>query len=166
MKDPVLHSLVRNLGHIFRGNVGKKLGVIVKGKGPGKTKFAYDIVRIHSLMIYTDLIEYNIFVGTKPPLLRCFPFIPKLKSGDIITTGQYMNYQAFSNLHIEPLLKISFHSIHIDLRESFQQNLLNNPVGQEKTFLQTFLVDHVKQKFSVPTFCGSVWKSWRESPNC
>ena len=43
--------------------------------------------------------------------------------------------------------------------ESIQQNLLNNPVGREETFLQTFLVDHVKQQFSVPTFCGSVWKS-------
>ena len=50
--------------------------------------------------------------------------------------------------------------------ESFQQNLLNNPVGREETFLQTFLLDHVKQQFSVPTFCGSVWQSWRESPNC
>ena len=50
--------------------------------------------------------------------------------------------------------------------ESFQQNLLNNPVGREETFLQTFLDDHVKQQFSVPTFCGSVWESWRESPNC
>ena len=54
----------------------------------------------------------------------------------------------------------------VNIEESFQQNLLNNPVGREKTFLQTFLVDHVKQQFSVPTFCGSVWKSWRESPNC
>ena len=51
-----------------------------------------DIVRIHSLMIYTDLIEYNNFGDTKAPLLRCFPFFSKLKSGDIITTGQYMNY--------------------------------------------------------------------------
>ena len=50
--------------------------------------------------------------------------------------------------------------------ESFQQNLLNNPVGREETFSQTFLVDHVKQQFLVPTFCGSVWKSWKESPNC
>ena len=50
--------------------------------------------------------------------------------------------------------------------ESSQQNLLNNPVGREETFLQTFLVEHVKQQFSVSTFCGSVWKSWRESPNC
>ena len=38
--------------------------------------------------------------------------------------------------------------------------------GREETFLQTFLVDHVKQQFSVPTFCGSVWKSWRETPIC
>ena len=44
--------------------------------------------------------------------------------------------------------------------------LLNNPVGRDETFLQTFLVDHVKQQFSVPSFFGSVWKSWRESPNC
>ena len=36
--------------------------------------------------------------------------------------------------------------------DPFQQNLLNNPVGREETFLQTFLVDHVKQHFSVPTF--------------
>ena len=50
--------------------------------------------------------------------------------------------------------------------ESIQQNILNNPVGCEETFLQTFLVDHVKRQFSVQTFCGSVWKSWRESPNC
>ena len=49
---------------------------------------------------------------------------------------------------------------------NIQKNLLNNPVGREETFLQTFLVDHVKQQFSVPNFCGSVLKSWRESPNC
>ena len=52
-------------------------------------------------------------------------------------------------------------------RESFQQNLLNNPVGREETILQTFLVDHVKQRLSEPTFCGSVWReSWQESRNC
>ena len=50
--------------------------------------------------------------------------------------------------------------------ESFQQNLLINPVGRDETFLQTIFVHHVKQQFSVPTFCGSVWKSWRNSPIC
>ena len=81
---------------------------MLRGKGPHKSEFPYEIVRIHSLMIYTDLIEYNIVGDTKAPLLRCFPFISKLKSGDIITTGQYMTYQTFSNLQFRPLLKIFF----------------------------------------------------------
>ena len=30
---------------------------MLRGEGPNKPDFAYDIVRVHSLMIYTDLIE-------------------------------------------------------------------------------------------------------------
>ena len=90
---------------------------MLRGKRPHKPEFAY-IVRIHFLMIYTDRIEYNIVGDTKTPLLRCFPFISKRKAGDIITTGQYMNYQTFSNLQFRPLLKNSFYSIHIDLRDT------------------------------------------------
>ena len=69
-------------------------------------------------MTSSDLVEYNIVGDTKAPLLRCFPFILKLKGEDIITTGQYMNYQTFSNVQFRPLLKISFHSIRIDLRDT------------------------------------------------
>ena len=76
-----------DLGHNFETNVGNEFGVMLRGKGPHKPDFAFDIVRIHSLMKYTDLIEYNIFEDTKFPVLRRFPFISKLKSGDIITTG-------------------------------------------------------------------------------
>ena len=107
-----------DLGHIFGNNVRKHFGVLMKGKGPHEPQFAYDIVRIHSLMIYSDLVEYNIVGDTKAPLLRCFPFISKLKGGDNITTGQYTNYQTFSNLQFRPLLKNSIHSIHIDLRDT------------------------------------------------
>ena len=108
-----------DLGHVFGSNVGNEFGVILRGKGPHKPKFAYDIVRIHSLMIDTDLmIEYNIVGDTKAPLLCCFSFLSKLKSGDFITTGQYMNYQTFSNLQFRPLLKNPFHSIHIELRNT------------------------------------------------
>ena len=77
-----------DLGHVFGNNVGNEFGVLMIGKGPHEPEFAYDIVRIHSLMIYSDLVEYNIVGDTKTPLLRCFPFISKLKRGDIITTGQ------------------------------------------------------------------------------
>ena len=82
------------------------LEILMSGKGPHEPTFAYDIVRIHSLMIYTDIVEYNIVGDTEAPLLRCFPFISKLKSGDIITTGQYMNYQTFSNLEFRRFLKL------------------------------------------------------------
>ena len=63
-----------DLGHIFGSKVGNEFGVMLRGKGPHKPEFAYDIVRIHSLMIYTDLIEYNIVGDPKVPLLRCFVF--------------------------------------------------------------------------------------------
>ena len=106
-----------DMGHIFGNNMGIEIRVLMIGKGPHEPEFAYDIVRIHSL-IYSDLVEYNIVGDTKAPLLRCFPFISKLKGGDIITTGQYMNYQTFSNLQFRPLLKNSFPSRHIDLRHT------------------------------------------------
>ena len=106
-----------DLGHIFDNKVGNEFGVLMIGKGPHESEFAY-IVRIHSLMIYSDLVEYNNVGDTKAPLLRCFPFISKLKGGDIITTAQYMNYQTFSNLQFRPLLQNSFHSIHIDLKDT------------------------------------------------
>ena len=47
----------------------------MKGKGPQYPQYSYDIIRIHSLMIYSDIIEYNIVGDTKTSLLRCIPFI-------------------------------------------------------------------------------------------
>ena len=61
-----------DLGHIFGSNVGNEFGVMFREKGPHKPEIAYDLVRINSLMIYTDLIEYKIIGDTKAPLLRCF----------------------------------------------------------------------------------------------
>ena len=106
------------LGHMFGKNVGNQFGVLMKGKCPQEPQSGCNIVRVHSLMTYSDLVEYNVVGDTKPPFLRCFPFISKLKGGDIITTGEYMNYQSFSNLEFRPLLKNYFHIIHIDLRDT------------------------------------------------
>ena len=88
------------------------------GEGPREPDFAYDIVRKHSLMIYTDLIKYNLVGDKRAALLRCFPCISKFTFGDIITAGKYMNYQTISNLQFRPLLKKSLCSIHIDLRHT------------------------------------------------
>ena len=105
-----------DFGHIFGNNVGNEFGVLVIGKSPHEPEFAYDIDRIHSLKIYSILVEYNIIGNTKAALLRCFLFISKLKGRDIITTGEYMNYQTFSNLQFRPLLRSLFQGIHINLR--------------------------------------------------
>ena len=69
-----LAFLSTDLGHKFGTYVGNEFGAMLRRKGHQKPDFAYDIVRIHSLMIYTDLIEYNIVGDTKAALLRCFPF--------------------------------------------------------------------------------------------
>ena len=106
-----------DLGHIVGSNVGKEFGAMSRENWNHKPDFADRLVRIHSLMKYTDLIEYNILGDAKAPLLRCFLYIWKLKAGHLITTGQYMNCQTFSNLLFRPLLKNSFHSILIDLRD-------------------------------------------------
>ena len=119
-----LAILSTDLGHIFGGDVRNDSGLLMRGKEPH-----YDIVRIHSLMIYTDIVEYNNVGDIKAPLLRCFPFITKLNSGDIITTGQYMNYQTFSNLQFRRLLKNFFHSIHIDLRDTSGEKIPFVSVG-------------------------------------
>ena len=102
-----------DLGQIFGGDVRKDRGILILGRGPHKPLFAYDIVRFHSFMIYSDIVEYNIVGSTKAPFIRYFPFISKIKSGDVITTGQYMNY-----LKSRRLMKNSFHSVQTDLRDT------------------------------------------------
>ena len=124
-----------DFGHKFGGDVRIDLGILMCEKGSHEPTFAYDIVRIHSLMIYTDLVEYN-FVGyTKAPLLRCFPFLSELKSGDIITTGQYINYQTFSNLQFRRLLKNSYHSMHIDLLDTSAEKIPSVSLGITRVLL-------------------------------
>ena len=48
--------------------------------------------------------------------------------------------------------------------DSFQKNLKNTSVGREEKFLQKLFIPHVEH-LSVPTICGSFWKSWRVSPS-
>ena len=86
-------------------------------------------------MINSDIIEYNIVSATKTPLLRCIPFFSKVKSGDIISTGQYMSYQSFTTLQFKKLLKNSFHSIKIELRDSTGEKIPFVSVGITRVVL-------------------------------
>ena len=87
------------------------------------------LFHLHSLMVYADIVEYIIVGDTKAPLHRCFPFISKLKSGDVKTLGRYMNDQTFSNLQFTQLLKNSFHSVHVDLRDTSGEKIPFVSVG-------------------------------------
>ena len=95
-KDLVFFS--SDLGQIFQSNVRNEFGVMLRSKGPHKPKFAYDNVLKYSLLIYTNLIKFNVVGDTKASLLSCFLSISKLKAGNIITTGHYQNYRTFSNM--------------------------------------------------------------------
>ena len=117
-----------DLGHIFGGDMRNGLGILMCGEGSHEPTFAYDIVSIHSLMIHTDIVDY-IAGHTKAPLPRCCPIISKHKSSDIRATGQYMNYQNFSNLQFRRLFKNFFHSIHIDLRDTCGEKIPFVSVG-------------------------------------
>ena len=111
------------------------VGVFMSGAGPLFPKFPYDIVRIHTLMIYSDIVEYNIVGDTKAALLRCIPFISEIENGDIISTGQIFHYQKFPNLQFKKNLKNSFHSIELELRDSYGDKVPSNSVGVTRAVL-------------------------------
>ena len=67
-------------GQFYRSNVGNEFGVMFRGKGPHEPEFVHDILRIHSLLIYTHLIDSNMVGETKIPLLRWFPFFQSWKA--------------------------------------------------------------------------------------
>ena len=100
-----------DVNHIFGNNVGNEFGVLMTRKGPQETQFSYDNVRIPSLMIYSDLKEYNNIADTKAQLLRCFTFTSKITTGDTVTAGQYVNYQTFSNQTIPNRAKNIFSNV-------------------------------------------------------
>lgn len=77
--------------------------------------YPVDISRIHSVLVYTDIIEHDIVGDTRAPLLRSFPFINRLRNMEI-SALQPVKRDTFENSQFRKLLKKSFHSIHIELR--------------------------------------------------
>ena len=65
----------------------------------------FDILRIHTLTIYSGIVEYKILGDTEAALLGSIPFISKVINGDIISTWQYKNYQNFPKLLFKTILK-------------------------------------------------------------
>ena len=108
IKDRVLKLPVRFWVTFFGSKVGDDFGVFSGRKGLHKPVFAYDMFRIHSFMLYTDLAEYDVVEDTKSPLLRGFSCVSKPKHCGNITSPHYMNYQTFKNPQFRPLFKNFF----------------------------------------------------------
>ena len=95
--------------------LGFSQSVWFSSKGPHRSEFPIDILRFHSVMVYTDIVEFSIIGDTKAPILRCFPFNNKIQR-DSISVTKYSNYVSFDNLQFRRLLKNSMHSIKVELR--------------------------------------------------
>ena len=57
------------------------MGVFMSGAGAHFLKFPYDIVRIHTLIVYSDIVDHKIVGDTKTVFLRCIPVLSKVKNG-------------------------------------------------------------------------------------
>ena len=59
-----------DLEHTYGTKDSNKSGLMLRGKGPHETHFAQHNVRLHSLIMKSDLIEY-VFVGENKNFHRC-----------------------------------------------------------------------------------------------
>ena len=90
---------IADLSHVFGCDLEQnQTGVNMKGKGSQYPQYSHDIKWKHSLMIYIDIIEYNIVGDAKTPIVRCIPFISKVK--------RYNFYRTVHELSILPKFTI------------------------------------------------------------
>ena len=114
---------------MFRSNVGVEFGVMLREQRPHKPEIPYDIVRIPSLITYTDLTQNNIAGNTTARLLRCFSVTSMLKMRHIIVIGKYMNFHTYGNQHFRRSLENSFQSNLVDMRDTSGEKLPFSSVG-------------------------------------
>ena len=127
-------SAVLNLASLDLANI---LGFSSTCLIPGTLKeshLPYDVQRIHTIMVYTNLIEHGIIGDTKAPILRTFPLIPRFKD-NALAINQHMNYQSFPNLQFKKILKTSFHSIQVELRSASGEKIPFAGIGNTRLTL-------------------------------
>jgi hypothetical protein len=128
-EDAVLNLASRDLANIL----GFPSPCVIPGTMK-ESMLPYDIQRIHTIMVYTDIIEHGIIGNTKAPILRSFPLMPKFKDESILL-NQQMNYHSFDNLQFKKVLKSSFHSIKIDLRSCIGEKIPFAGIGNTRLTL-------------------------------
>ncbi|MEN0051323.1 MAG: hypothetical protein AAF806_29935 [Bacteroidota bacterium] len=129
-----------NLLNLTGADLAHILGFKQNGMLEGMEKLEWesdypaDIMRFHSIMVYTDIIEHGIVGDVKAPILRSFSHIPKLRGLEVSPT-QFVKTEVFNNLQLRKMLKHAFHSIKIDLRTNSGQKVPFAGVGLTKLSL-------------------------------
>ncbi len=95
-------TFVERLGHLFGFN--KAMAIT----GIEKAPHVVDMKQIHTLFVYTDIIEYNIVGDTRAPLLRNVSV--EGEYGDIIT-------KTYDSPHYVPLKQKFLNTVNINIRD-------------------------------------------------
>ena len=112
-----------DIGHFCQSNVDNEIVVMLGVKDLTNRKL-FAIPSSYTISWYTRTwLSTKSLATWRSHWYVAFFFSSNLKSGRIITTGQYMNYQTFSNLQFRPLLKLFFHSTHVNLRNTSGKKL-------------------------------------------
>ena len=96
--------------------------------------YPVDIQRIHSVMVYTDIIEHSIVGHVKAPILRCFPFRQRLKNNQI-EMCELMSFHTFDTLQFRNVMKKSFNNKKIELRAQTGEKIPFAGVGVTRATL-------------------------------
>ena len=96
-----------------------------------KSPLPADLVRMHSIMMYTDIVEHGIIGNAMAPLLRCFPIRQKLRN-NIAEVNQSMEFISFSQLQFRRVLKNHIHSIKVELRSETGELIPFNGIGMTR----------------------------------
>ena len=133
-----------DLEKIFGSIVDNQFGVMLRKEGPHKPVTAYGIVRTHSLIKYTHLIETKLLATQKH---HCCVFLILFQSSRLETLyllESIWTIRPFSNLQFGPLLKKIFHGNQIGLINTSGKNLPFVSVGITRFVLMFRKASYVK----------------------
>ena len=134
--------------HSFRIDFGNNREIWMLRKGPHKTSFAYESVRSHSIVFFTETALQN-YWRCKSTLSILFRFTSEVESDETNTKRKGMIYHISSNLRFHWFLKNSFHGMHFRMRNS----------SPEKQFI--FRWDWFSSLETISPFnCEKKWAKW------
>jgi hypothetical protein len=116
LSDPDIRAVFGYSEHMARNEIAKSSLSARKNAGWITGDYAPDLQRLHTALIYTDIIEHQIIGDTLAPLLRLIPLTGKLKNNEISTMENTQVSRSFNlPLQFKKVQVNSFHSIQLQM---------------------------------------------------